>query len=61
MNRQLQEMIDDIDYTAQQMIQYGVLPGDYYNSSFSDMQTALAAKAPKDRPMDAGEFARSLI
>ena len=61
MNKQLRQMVDNIDYMAQQMLQNGILPEDFYNSSFSDMQTALAAKAPEQRVMDAGEFARSLI
>lgn len=61
MNQQLRELIENIDYMAQQMIQNGILPDDFYNSSFSDMQTALAAKPPEERIVDAGAFARSLI
>ena len=62
MNLQLKKMSDDIDYLAQQLLtESGVLPTDYYNSSFSDMQAALTAKPREERPVDAGAFARSLM
>ncbi|MBB1079070.1 hypothetical protein H5S09_03695 [Limosilactobacillus sp. STM2_1] len=37
---------------AQQAMQNGILPGDFYKSSFSDMMAAQNAKARKDRPQD---------
>lgn len=62
MNLQLRQLSDDIDYLAQQLLmENGVLPSDYYNSSFSDMQAALNSKPRSERVVDAGAFARSLI
>ncbi|MBL1056960.1 hypothetical protein [Ligilactobacillus agilis] len=62
MNLQLRKLSEDIDYLAQQLLkENGVLPSDYYGSSFSDMQTALNSKAPEQRQVDAGAFARSLM
>lgn len=37
---------------AQQVLQMGVLPEDFYNSSFSDMVAAQNARSRKDRPQD---------
>ncbi|WP_278915717.1 hypothetical protein [Ligilactobacillus agilis] len=55
-------MSDDIDYLAQQLLmENGVLPSDYYNSSFSDMQAALNSKPRSERVVDAGAFAQSLM
>ncbi|WP_171030807.1 hypothetical protein [Pediococcus stilesii] len=40
------------------MLQLGVLPSDFYNSSFSEMQAALNAKSRDDRIQDPVELAR---
>lgn len=62
MNLQLRQLSDDIDYMAKQLLtENGVLPEDYYNSSYSDMQTALVSRPRDERVVDAGEFARSLM
>lgn len=37
---------------AQQAMQNGILPDDFYKSSFSDMMAAQNAKSRKDRPQD---------
>ena len=62
MNLQLKQLSDDIDYMAKQLLmENGVLPDDYYRSSFSDMQTALISKPREERIVDVGAFARSLM
>lgn len=45
-------MSQDIDYMAQQAIQSGILPTDFYETSFSDMMAAQNAKSRKDRIQD---------
>ena len=45
-------MSQDIDYMAQQAIQNGILPTDFYETSFSDMMAAQNAKSRKDRIQD---------
>ena len=45
-------MSEDIDYMAQQAIQNGILPTDFYDSSFSDMIAAQNAKSRKERIQD---------
>ncbi|WP_323058298.1 hypothetical protein [Limosilactobacillus reuteri] len=37
---------------AQQAMQNGILPGEFYNSSFSDMMSAQNARSRKERPQD---------
>lgn len=37
---------------AQQALSNGILPGDFYNSSFSDFTAAQNAKSRKDRIQD---------
>lgn len=53
-------MTADLDYLAQQAMQTGILPSDFYNSSFSDLQAALSAKEPKDRVQDPLDLARNI-
>ncbi|MEE6691404.1 hypothetical protein [Lactiplantibacillus plantarum] len=57
---QLDNFIQDIDYLANQLISQGILPSDFYQSSFSEMQTALNAKSRKDRVQDPLELARQI-
>jgi len=57
---QLDNFIQDIDYIANQLISQGILPSDFYQSSFSEMQTALNAKSRKDRVQDPLELARQI-
>lgn len=57
---QLDNFIKDIDYIANQLISQGILPSDFYQSSFSEMQTALNAKSRKDRVQDPLELARQI-
>ncbi|ASL36987.1 hypothetical protein QEO67_05280 [Lactiplantibacillus plantarum] len=57
---QLDNFIQDIDYIANQLISQGILPSDFYQSSFSEMQTALNAKSRKDRIQDPLELARQI-
>lgn len=38
----------------------GISPGEFYNSSFSEWQSAWNAKAPEDRVQDPLELARSV-
>lgn len=57
---QLDNFIQDIDYIANQLISQGILPSDFYQSSFSEMQTALNAKSRKDRVQDLLELARQI-
>ena len=57
---QLDNFIQDIDYIANQLISQGILPSDFYQSSFSEMQTALNAKSRKDRVQDPLEVARQI-
>ena len=57
---QLDNFIQDIDYIANQLISQGILPSDFYQSSFSEMQTALNAKSRKDRVQDPLELARKI-
>lgn len=57
---QLDNFIQDIDYIANQLIAQGILPSDFYQSSFSEMQTALNAKSRKDRVQDPLELARQI-
>ena len=57
---QLDNCIQDIDYIANQLISQGILPSDFYQSSFSEMQTALNAKSRKDRVQDPLELARQI-
>ena len=45
-------LTEDIDYMAQQALSNGILPGDFYNSSFSDFTAAQNAKSRKDRIQD---------
>ena len=51
-------MIQDIDYEAQVMLSNGIMPGAYYDSSYSEMQSALEAKSREDRVQDPVEMAR---
>ena len=51
-------MNEDIDYLAQQMMQNGILPTDFYNSSMSDFIQAQKARTPEDRPVDPLALAR---
>lgn len=37
---------------AQEAMSNGILPSDFYKSSFSDMMAAQNAKSRKDRPQD---------
>ena len=60
MTWQLDNFIQDIDYIANQLISQGILPSDFYQSSFSEMQTALNAKSRKDRVQDPLELARQI-
>ncbi len=53
-------MIADLDYLAQQAMQNGILPSDFYNTYFSDLQSAQGAKEPKDRVQDPLDLVRSL-
>ncbi|KZD96299.1 hypothetical protein N7X57_05605 [Lactiplantibacillus paraplantarum] len=57
---QLDNFVQDIDYIANQLISQGILPSDFYQSSFSEMQTALNAKSRKDRVQDPLELARQI-
>ncbi|MFW6754644.1 hypothetical protein [Lactiplantibacillus plantarum] len=57
---QLDNFIQDIDYIANQLISQGILPSDFYQSSFSEMQTALNAKSRKDRVQDPLKLARQI-
>lgn len=57
---QLDNFIQDIDYIANQLISQGILPSDFYQSSFSELQTALNAKSRKDRVQDPLELARQI-
>lgn len=57
---QLDNFIQDIDYIANQLISQGILPSDFYQSSFSEMQTVLNAKSRKDRVQDPLELARQI-
>ncbi|AGE39585.1 hypothetical protein LG347_00640 [Lactiplantibacillus plantarum] len=57
---QLDNFIQDIDYIANQLVSQGILPSDFYQSSFSEMQTALNAKSRKDRVQDPLELARQI-
>ena len=57
---QLDNFIQDIDYIANQLISQGILPSDFYQSSFSEMQTALNAKSRKDRVQAPLELARQI-
>lgn len=52
--------MQDLDYMAQQLLQEGVLPQQFYNSSFSEMEDALNAKSRKDRVQDPFELARKI-
>ncbi|WP_143452801.1 hypothetical protein [Loigolactobacillus backii] len=52
--------IQDIDYMAQQFLEQGILPQQFYDSSYSDMQDALSAKSRKDRIQDPFELARRI-
>lgn len=42
---------------AQQAMQNGILPGDFYSSSFSEFMDAQNAKSRKDRIQDPLEYA----
>ncbi|WP_444699604.1 hypothetical protein [Lactiplantibacillus plantarum] len=53
--------MEDIDFLANQLLEQGILPEDFYNSSFSDMQTALNAKSREDRIQDPYELARRVM
>jgi len=57
---QLDNFIQDIDYIANQLISQGILPSDFYQSSFSEMQTAFNEKSRKDRVQDPLELARQI-
>ena len=57
---QLDNFIQYIDYSDNQLISQGILPSDFYQSSFSEMQTALNAKSRKDRVQDPLELARQI-
>lgn len=57
---QLDNFIQDIDYIANQMITQGILPGDFYQSSFSETQRALNAKPREERVQDPLELARQI-
>lgn len=48
----MDNLSEDIDYMAQQAIQNGILPTDFYDSSFSDMMSAQYAKSRKERIQD---------
>ncbi|MFC6170352.1 hypothetical protein [Loigolactobacillus jiayinensis] len=43
---------------AQNFLEQGILPQQFYDSSYSDMQDALNAKSRKDRIQDPFEVAR---
>ena len=53
-------MNEDIDYMGQQMLSQGVLPTDYFNTSFSDLMAVQNAKSRKDRVQDPLAIARKL-
>lgn len=53
-------MNEDIDYMGQQMLSQGVLPTDYFDTSFSDLMAVQNAKSRKDRVQDPLAVARKL-
>ncbi|WP_219525194.1 hypothetical protein [Lactobacillus delbrueckii] len=54
-------MEQDIDYLAQQMmVNYHILPTDFYNSSFSDYIEAQNAQSRDKRPGRVSDFLESL-
>ncbi|MGQ2381780.1 hypothetical protein ACT543_03850 [Lactiplantibacillus plantarum] len=57
----MKNFLEDIDFLANQLLEQGILPEDFYNSSFSDMQTALNAKSREDRIQDPYELARRVM
>lgn len=55
----LKNLDEDIDYIGQQMLQQGVLPTDFFETSFSDFMAVQNAKSRKDRVVDPFKFAMS--
>lgn len=53
-------MNEDIDYMGQQLLGQGVLPGDFFNTSFSELMAVQNAKPRKDRAQDPLAVARQL-
>lgn len=45
---------------AQQMLEQGVMPNSFYDSSFGDMQDALNAKSRDDRVQDPMEWLKKI-
>ena len=48
----LKNLEEDIDYMGNQMLEQGVLPTDFFNTSFSDLMDVQRAKSRKDRIQD---------
>lgn len=55
----LKNLDEDIDYIGQQMLQQGVLPTDFFETSFSDFMAVQNAKSRKDRVVDPFKLAMS--
>ena len=54
-------MSEDIDYIGQQMFkEKGVLPTDFFETSFSDFNDIQKARSRKDRVVDPLAFAKSI-
>ncbi|ACB72558.1 hypothetical protein [Lactobacillus phage JCL1032] len=57
----LYQLEQDVDYLAQQMmVNYHILPTDFYNSSFSDYIEAQNAQSREKRPGRVSDFIESL-
>ena len=53
----MENLTEDIDFMAKRALENGILPGDFYNSSLSDMTSALSAKSRKERLQDPVQLA----
>lgn len=53
----MENLTEDIDFMAKRALETGILPGDFYNSSLSDMTSALSAKSRKERLQDPVQLA----
>lgn len=55
--KELQQQLDDMDYTEQQaLVNLHILPSDYEQQDFFRMNQVLLALAPEDRPQDPADL-----